>query len=399
MKTFYFEGIDSHGTRMSEKRQAIDLHALQDELATQHILVLKIRKIRETSFLKSIRKIKAREIADFTQQLATLIEAGLSAKQSLEIIVEGCNDIKFQQLVLQIIREIENGNLLSQAFKRFPQYFDNTYCEFIHAGELSGQLCHLLGQLSNYQQRLLQFKSKMIKAMYYPITVLIAALLITCGLLLYVIPQFQTVFNNFGSRLPFLTQTVIQLANSLHQHLFLLLTVIFLGNIIFYLGLKRSPRFKYGSHAVLLKIPGIKKIITTLILARWSTVLSTTLSAGVPLVTALRSASDAIANVAVQHKIRQLADQISSGESLFQAMQNCDFFPKRAVQMLAVGENSGALVKMLEKIAKIYLDQLDHLLDNLSKLIEPVIMLVLAVISGVLIIAMYLPIFKIGSVI
>lgn len=394
---YRWKGISSNGFRCSGELSGSNVKMIEKKLIDKNITPLNISVKSQLSFSLINKKISKKEIVEFTQQLTLLLQTGISLQESLTIILKGYTDMKFKNLVSRIKASLETGKSLTQALQQFPKQFDKIYCCLINAGENSGTLLETLTDLSHYLESRLTLKSKIRKAMTYPIITLVTALLITIGLLLYVVPEFKNVFDEFGAKLPLLTRIIIALANSLqHDGLWIgiIITLLIIG--IRY-ALKR-PNIRIVWHRVLLHIPIVKKTIIISIVARWVRILATTSAGGMPLTQALCAAHESITNLAIKASMESLHDQVSHGQPLHQSLQNTGCFPQQACALIALGENSGTLDSMLSKVADIYSARCDNVLDGLSKLLEPVIMLLLAVLMGGLIIAMYLPIFKLGSV-
>lgn len=394
---YHWEGISANGHRCCGTATGSSAKAVAQALREKNITPLNVKINSQFSLGLINNKITKKQIYEFTQQLATLIKAGISLQESLTIIAKSYSCVKFLKIITKIKASLNAGHSFTEALQQFPQQFDKTYCSLIKAGEDSGAFLATLTDLANYLQRAQNFKTKIRKAMVYPITVLFIATLVTLGLLLYVVPEFKAVFQGFGARLPALTRTIIALANALQQHGLLLATAMMLLIIGIRAVLKHTTIHKLW-HATLLRTPIARRTIIILTVARWVRVLATTHTAGMPLIPALEAAHESIDNIAMKESMASLPKQVSGGKTLHQALQNTAHFPPQATAMIALGERSGTFDAMLSNVADIYLARANNLLDSLSKLLEPVIMLLLAVLMGGLIIAMYLPIFKLGSV-
>jgi len=395
---FYWKGISSEGMRCSGKCKGPHKKAVEKNLLEQQItpLSIKINNHFQLGLIK--RKISTRQIHEFTQQLGLLLQTGFSLEKSLTIILKGQNCTKFQKFICSIKSSLESGKSFATTLQQFPKLFDPVYCNLINAGENAGTLTKTLIDLSNYFKRSTKLKTKIHKAMIYPLTVFCTAILITIGLLLYVVPEFKSIFDGFGAKLPWLTRIVITLSSFLQRSFLLVGTTITFIAVIAHFTL-RHAKFRHLFHQILLKLPIIKKIIITTTIARWTRVLATTSRAGIPLLNSLKYAEDSISNLAIKETVKKLRYEVKQGQSLTHALQHRPYFPQQAWTMVAIGEDSGTLDTALLQVAAIYTTHADNLLDNLSKLLEPVIMLILAILMGGLIIAMYLPIFKLGSVI
>ncbi|MCO1695866.1 type II secretion system F family protein [Pseudomonas aeruginosa] len=367
-------------------------------LRKQGINPLKVRKKGITLFGAG-KKIKPMDIALFTRQMATMMGAGVPLLQSFDIIGEGFENPNMRKLVDEIKQEVAAGNSLANSLRKKPQYFDDLYCNLVDAGEQSGALETLLARVATYKEKTEALKAKIKKAMTYPIAVVIVALVVSAILLIKVVPQFQSVFANFGAELPAFTQMVIGLSETL-QEWWLLVLIAMLG-IGFALKelYKRSKGFRDTIDRAILKAPIVGAIVYKSAVARYARTLSTTFAAGVPLVEALDSVSGATGNVVFKSAVAKIKQDVSSGMQLNFSMRTTNVFPSMAIQMAAIGEESGSLDDMLGKVAGFYEDEVDNAVDNLTTLMEPMIMAVLGVLVGGLIVAMYLPIFQLGKVI
>lgn len=390
-------GINAHGQRVHGRRIAHNSNQLRQQLHSEGISVLSIRKI--WTLQNHSKKISAKHLADFTRQVAILYQANIALTLIFKIIKQEDHNLRLQILILALLEHVENGMTLSQALAQFPQYFDNIYCGLVQAGEASGSLSQTLSQLADHQEQMLSLREKIAKAMYYPAATLTIALLITWGLLIFVVPQFQNIFSNFGSQLPLFTQLIIKLSLLLRQHFLFGVISLFSLFFLFKILLKNSTSWSSWIEDKLLCLPILGKILHATIIAHWSQILATTLIAGIPLIDALQIAAKAIPSRSYQRSLSFLILAINNGQTFYQALQSCSFFTPRIIQMIMVGESSGQLTFMLHKISQIQQSQLNKRIELLSKWLEPFIMMILAILIGSLIIAMYLPIFKLGAVI
>ncbi|AAO89718.1 type II secretion system F family protein [Coxiella burnetii] len=342
-------------------------------------------------------RIRSKNILDLFRQLNVLINAEIPLAQALALLAGGSHSGSLRQLILAIWSKIENGLSLSETLKIYPRYFHTVHHEIIHAGEQSGKLGELLKLLIHYEEGLFIFKKKIQKAIRYPLTVLSIALGVTIGLLEFVIPQFQNAFSEFGSQLPFFTQVIINLAHNVRAYGLLIFFSFSLFLFVFVYAKKHSDKFSKSVDHALIKIPLIGKGIQNIMITLWIKVLATLSAAGIPLNKALITANHIIRNHALRQALDKLPCWISEGVSFSTAIERCGFFPHQAIQIIHIGENSGTLNEMLNKVAVIYQEEIDERYDRLSECLEPAIMIVLALLIGGLIIAMYLPVFRIGS--
>ncbi|HCF6069660.1 TPA: type II secretion system F family protein [Pseudomonas aeruginosa] len=395
---FIWEGTDKKGSKVKGELTGQNPMLVKAQLRKQGINPLKVRKKGITLFGAG-KKIKPMDIALFTRQMATMMGAGVPLLQSFDIIGEGFENPNMRKLVDEIKQEVAAGNSLANSLRKKPQYFDDLYCNLVDAGEQSGALETLLARVATYKEKTEALKAKIKKAMTYPIAVVIVALVVSAILLIKVVPQFQSVFANFGAELPAFTQMVIGLSETL-QEWWLLVLIAMLG-IGFALKelYKRSKGFRDTIDRAILKAPIVGAIVYKSAVARYARTLSTTFAAGVPLVEALDSVSGATGNVVFKNAVAKIKQDVSSDMQLNFSMRTTNVFPSMAIQMAAIGEESGSLDDMLGKVAGFYEDEVDNAVDNLTTLMEPMIMAVLGVLVGGLIVAMYLPIFQLGKVI
>ncbi|SDR81530.1 type IV pilus assembly protein PilC [Halopseudomonas litoralis] len=395
---FKWEGKDRKGTKISGEIQGTNQALIKAQLRKQGILVTKINK-KSTLFSARSKKIKPLDIAFFTRQLATMMAAGVPIVQAFEIIAEGTANPNFAKLINEIKTDVASGNTLAASLAKHPQYFDDLFCNLVESGEQSGRLESLLDRIATYKEKTEALKAKIKKAMTYPIAVVVVAVIVTAILLLKVVPQFKDVFANFGADLPGFTLMVIGLSEWLQAWWF----IILIGLIVIGWGYtqinRRSKPFRDAQDRTLLKAPIVGQIIYEAAVARYARTLSTTFAAGVPLVQALDSVAGAAGNVVFYNAVMGIKQDVSAGTQLNFAMRTTNVFPSLAIQMAGIGEESGNLDGMLEKVADFYEAEVDNKVDNLTTLLEPMIMSVLGVLIGGLIIAMYLPIFQLGAVV
>jgi type IV pilus assembly protein PilC len=370
---------------------------MRADLRKQGIAASRIRKERQ--LFKGQGKVKAEDIAIFSRQLATMLSAGIPMVQAFEIIGVGHDKPAMQKLVLNIKNEIETGNTLHQSLAKHPLHFDDLFVNLVEAGEHAGALETVLDKIATYKEKTEALKKKIKKALFYPAAVVAVAIIVTVILLLFVIPQFEALFKGFGADLPAFTQLVINMSRWMQDNGWILL--IFLGAAAFGFSYfyKRSRKLRQFIDKLSLQIPIIGPILKKAAIARFARTLATMFSAGVPLVEAMKSVAGATGNIIYQDAVMRMRDEIATGLRMQRAMENTGLFPNMVVQMIAVGEESGSLDEMASKVADFYEADVDAAVDGLSSLLEPLIMVILGTIIGGMVVAMYLPIFKLGAVI
>lgn len=395
---FKWEGKDRKGTKITGEIQGTNAALVKAQLRKQGILVTKVNRA-STLFAKRAKPVKPLDIAFFTRQLATMMASGVPIVQAFEIISEGAENPSLRKLVDEIRTDVAAGNTLADSLRKHPKHFDELFCNLVESGEQSGRLESLLDRIATYKEKTEALKAKIKKAMTYPIAVIVVAVIVTSILLLKVVPQFKTVFEGFGADLPSFTLMVIGLSEWLQSWWFIILIGFILLGYAYRQAHLRSKRFRDGQDRTLLKVPVVGDIVYKAAVARYARTLSTTFAAGVPLVSALDSVAGAAGNVVFYNAVLKIKDDVSAGSQLNFSMRTTNVFPSLAVQMAGIGEESGNLDGMLEKVADYYEAEVDNAVDNLTTLMEPMIMAVLGVLIGGLIIAMYLPIFQLGSVV
>jgi len=396
---FTWEGTDRKGKRVKGESNAANPSVVKADLRRQGIKPLKVRKKSALFSNTKKKKIIPKDIAVFMRQLATMMSAGVPLVQSFEIIGRGHENPAMQELVLTIKADVESGSTLASAFARHPLYFDELVCNLVIAGEQAGILEGLLDKIATYKEKTEALKAKIKKALTYPTAVIIVAFIVTAILLIFVVPTFQELFEGFGAELPAFTQMVINMSQWMQANWWMLLVAIIGGAYGFSQAKRRSPSFAHTLDRIVLKMPIVGGILTKAIIARYARTLSTMFAAGVPLVEAMESVAGAAGNVVYSAAILQMRDNVATGQQLQLSMQQAGLFPNMVIQMVAIGEESGSLDAMLAKVADFYEAEVDDAVDNLSSLLEPLIMAVLGVLVGGLVIAMYLPIFKMGAVV
>jgi type IV pilus assembly protein PilC len=394
---FVWEGRDRRGNKVHGRSVASNKHAVWLSLQKQGIVPIKVQK--QTLGFGAQKKATAADISIFFRQLATMLAAGIPLVQAFEIVGAGHEKPAMQSLILDIKAQVESGLTLAEAFGKHPLYFDKLSINLVQAGEQAGALETLLDKIATYKEKTEAIKKKIKKALFYPMAVLAIAVIVTAILLIFVIPQFEDLFKGFGADLPAFTQMVINLSRFVQHNGIYLGVMIIGGGWAFFYSLKRSRPLQERVDRISLHIPVIGPILVKAAIARYARTLATTFAAGVPLVEGLNSVAGATGNIVYETAVLRMKDEVSTGQRLQRAMDNTRLFPNMAVQMIAVGEESGSLDHMAGKVADFYELEVDSAVDGMASLLEPLIMVILGVLVGGLVIAMYLPIFKLGSVI
>jgi type IV pilus assembly protein PilC len=393
---FAWEGKDKRGARVKGKSLAPDEQTLRAELRRQGVAPSRVRKQRPS---RAGGRVNPGDIAIFSRQLSTMLAAGIPLVQAFEIVANGNEKAAMQRLILEIKADVEGGTSLHETLAKHPLYFDDLYVNLVEAGEQAGALESLLDKVATYKEKTEALKKKVKKALFYPAAVLAVAIIVTVVLLLFVIPEFESLYKGFGADLPAFTQMVINLSKFVqHNGIYLAVVLGFAGYAFFYFK-KRSRAMREFLDRLSLKIPIIGPILNKAAIARYARTLSTMFSAGVPLVEALDSVAGATGNIVYEKAVLRMRDEVSTGQRLQRSMENTGLFPNMVNQMIAVGEESGSLDEMSAKVATFYEAEVDNAVDAMSSLLEPLIMVILGVLVGGLVIAMYLPIFKLGSVV
>jgi type IV pilus assembly protein PilC len=394
---FRWEGRDKKGKRLKGRSLAPDEAALRADLRRQGIAPSRIRK--QSTMMQKGGKVKAMDIAVFSRQLATMLAAGIPLVQGFEIIGAGHEKPSMQRLILDIKQDVEGGTSLHESLAKHPLYFDDLYINLVEAGEQAGALEGLLDKIASYKEKTEALKKKVTKALFYPAAVLVVAVVVTVILLIFVIPQFESLFKGFGADLPAFTQMVINLSRFVQSEGIYILAVVIAMFWTFFYFKKRSRKMREFLDRLALKMPIIGPILNKAAIARFARTLSTMFAAGVPLVEALESVAGATGNIVYENAVMRMRDEVATGQRLQRAMETTGLFPNMVVQMIAVGEESGSLDTMSGKVATFYEAEVDNAVDAMSSLLEPLIMVILGVLVGGLVIAMYLPIFKLGAVV
>jgi type IV pilus assembly protein PilC len=395
---FTWEGTDRKGKKVKGKAMAGDEAAVRADLRRQGVVPTRIRKQSKGLFSRKT-KITSADIALFSRQLATMLAAGIPLVQAFEIVGTGHENAGMQKLIMAVKADVEGGSSLAQALAKHPLYFDDLFVNLVESGEQAGALESLLDKIATYKEKTEAIKKKIKKALTYPAAVLVVAFIVTTILLIFVIPAFEDLFQGFGADLPTFTRMVIDLSQFVRDKGFYLATIIGGAIFAFLYFKKRSRPMRHFLDRLILKTPIIGPIMQKAAIARYSRTLSTMFAAGVPLVEALESVSGACGNIVYEEGVLRMRDEVATGQRLQQSMENTDLFPNMVIQMIAVGEESGSLDEMSGKVADFYEEDVDNAVDNLSSLLEPMIMAILGVLVGGLVVAMYLPIFKLGAVV
>jgi type IV pilus assembly protein PilC len=396
--TFVWEGKDRKGSIVKGELSGQNPALVKAQLRKQGINPTKVRK-KGISLGGTGKKIKPLDIALFARQMATMMKAGVPLLQSFDIIADGVEKPAMRKLVDELKQHVAAGNSFAAALRTKPQYFDDLFCNLVDAGEQSGALESLLDRVATYKEKTEALKAKIKKAMNYPIAVIAVAIIVSCILLIKVVPQFKEVFAGFGAELPAFTLFVIGISEGLQEWWFIFLIALIGAGYTFMQVKQRSEKFRDTLDRTILKTPIVGNIVYKAAVARYARTLSTTFAAGVPLVEALDSVAGATGNVVFRNAVAKVKQDVTSGMQLNFSMRSTNAFPAMAVQMTAIGEESGALDSMLDKVASYYEAEVDNAVDGLTSLMEPLIMSVLGVLVGGLIIAMYLPIFQLGGVV
>ena len=394
---FTWEGTDRAGKKVKGKVVASTEAAVRSELRRQGVVATRVRK--QSTLFQNKGKVTAADISIFSRQLATMMSAGIPLVQSFDIIGAGHENPAMQKLILAIKSDVEGGSSLAAALAKHPLHFDDLYVNLVTAGEQAGALETLLEKVATYKEKTEAIKKKVKKALFYPAAVVVVAFIVTAILLIYVIPEFESLFQGFGADLPAFTRLVIDISKFVRHQGWIIAIVLIGGVASFIYFKKRSRTFRHFLDRAILRIPIIGPILNKSAIARYARTLSTTFAAGVPLVEALSSVAGATGNIVYETAVLRMRDEVATGTRLQRAMENTDLFPNMVNQMVAVGEESGSLDEMSAKVADFYEEEVDNAVDSMSSLLEPLIMAVLGVLVGGLVIAMYLPIFKMGAVV
>jgi type IV pilus assembly protein PilC len=392
---FEWEGKDRNGKQVRGEMRAGGENQVQSSLRRQGVVQLKIKKRR----MSAGRTIKPKDMAIFTRQLATMMKAGVPLLQAFDIVGRGNPNPSVTRLLNDIRTDVETGTSLSVAFRKYPRYFDNLYCNLVEAGEAAGILDQLLDRLAVYMEKTEAMKSKIKSALMYPISVLVVAFVVTAVIMIFVVPAFKEVFSNFGADLPAPTLAVIAISEIFVSYWWLIFGGIGGGLYFFFQAWRRNQKMQQFMDRLLLKMPIFGTLVDKSCVARWTRTLSTMFAAGVPLVEALDSVGGASGNWVYESATIKIQQEVSTGTALTAAMTNANLFPSMVLQMCAIGEESGSIDHMLGKAADFYEAEVDDMVAGISSLMEPIIIVILGTVIGGIVVAMYLPIFKLGQVV
>lgn len=393
---YSWEGTDKKGKRVKGEMKASGEAFVKATLRRQGVNVAKVKK---AGGLKKGGKVTEKDVTLFTRQLATMMKSGVPLLQAFDIVGKGHSNPAVAKLLGDIKADVETGSSLSQAFRKYPLYFDALFCNLVGAGEAAGILDSLLDRLATYKEKILAIKGKIKSALFYPVSIIVVAFVITAVIMIFVIPAFKELFSSFGADLPAPTLFIMAVSDFFVSYWWAIFGSIGGGLWFFFYTWKRSEKMQATMDRLLLKLPLFGELIRKATIARFARTLSTMFAAGVPLVEALDSVAGASGNRVYYDATKAIQSEISTGTSLTVAMQNAQVFPNMVLQMVAIGEESGALDSMLSKVADFYEGEVDDAVDALSSLMEPIIMVVLGTLIGGMVVAMYLPIFKMGQVV
>ncbi len=392
---FLWEGTDRAGKKVKGEMLAPGEAFVRQALRRQGISVTKVNR---QSLLSRGRTITEKDIALFTRQLATMLKSGVPLLQAFDISARSHANPSLQRLLGEIKADVETGSSMSVAFRKHPQYFDGLYCNLVHAGEQAGILDTVLDRIASYKEKMLAIKGKIKSALFYPVIVLVVAFVITAGIMLFVIPAFKDLYGQSGQNLPALTALVMTISDAFVEYWYIIFGIIGISVFAFTRAMKTSPKFRATMDVLILKFPVFGPLVEKATVARWARTFSSMFSAGVPMVEALDSVAGASGNHVFQEATLKIKNEVAAGSSLAVCLQNAAVFPNMLIQMVAIGEESGSLDSMLTKVADYYEREVDDAVAGISSLMEPFIMVILGVLIGGIVIAMYLPIFKMGSV-
>ncbi len=396
-ETFIWEGLDRQGNRTQGIITGPNLTLVKADLRRQGVNPLKISKKKQSIF-NSGKKITPKDIAVFSRQLATMLNAGIPLVQAIDIIAHGQENAQMKMMLLGIKSNIETGHTLSESLSHYPKHFDRLYYSLTHAGEHAGALETILDRIATYKEKLESIKLKVRKAMVYPTVILLIGFVLTAVLLQFVVPQFEQTYKTMNADLPMMTQMLLDASEAFQKWNALIIGGMLMIFILTFKQYKKSDKLRHSIDKLLIKVPILGSVLTKASIARFSRTLSTMFSAGVPLVEALDNVSESAGNSVYSRAIKQIRDEVATGQQIRSAMNNTGLFPPTVTHMVGIGEESGSLDTMLTKVAEYYEEEVDSIVDNLSTLIEPIVMVVIGIIMGVIIVSLYLPMFNLGNV-
>lgn len=399
LTTYSWQGKDQRGQTVKGETSAKSIQEAKNLLRRRGISATKVKKLSKPLFGRGGEKINAADICVISRQMATMLAAGVTLIQTIDMLAKGHSKAEMRKVLTQIGDEVKAGNPLSVALRKHPKHFDDLYCDLVETGEHSGALETIYDRIATYKEKAEALKSKIKKAMFYPIAVLVVAFVVTAVLLIFVVPQFEEIFSSFGAELPAFTLFVLAISRFVQDYGVFILAGMIVAGYLFKRYYAKSKDLRDSIDAKLLKMPVIGEILKKAAIARFTRTLATTFAAGVPLIGALESAAGASGNAVYRDAILFIRKEVAGGIQMNSAMRSTSVFPDMVTQMIAIGEESGAVDEMLSKIATIYEAEVDDMVDGLTSLLEPMIMAVLGVVIGGLIVAMYLPIFQMGMVV
>lgn len=398
LEAYVYKGVNRRGNKVDGELKGTSIAEVKALLRQQGITPSGVKR-KPKSLFSGERKITALDIAIFTRQMATMLGAGVPLVQAIDLIANGADNKSLRTLMQKISVKVQAGIPLSEVLREHPKYFDELYCDLIKSGEASGALDSIFDRLAIYKEKAEALKSKIKKAMFYPVAVLVIAAVVTSILLIFVVPQFAEIFAGFGAELPAFTLFVLGISEMMQQYWWVVLGALIATGFLIKKTYGSNLKFRTWMDGLIIRAPVIGNILNKAAVARYARTLSTTFAAGVPLIEALESAAGASGNEVYKNAILFIREEVSSGNQMYLAMKQTDQFPEMVVQMVSIGEETGALDSMLGKVANIYEQEVDDAVDGLTALLEPLIMAVLGVVIGGLIIAMYLPIFQLGEIV
>jgi type IV pilus assembly protein PilC len=400
INTYVWKGFTSAGSKSQGEINSTSIALARAELRRQGVTLTKISKKTKPLFFRSgAKRIKAVDIAVFSRQLATMLSAGIPLVQAFDIVAKGMNNPTLQKMIVDIKNDVETGTPFASALAKYPKYFNELYTNLVNAGEQSGTLDVMLGRIATYKEKIETLKGKIRKALFYPTAVIFVAFLVTAGMLVFIVPQFESLFKGFGADLPALTNLVIRMSEYFQRYWWLVFGSIGAGVWFFMRAMRQSTHFAGLVDKFILRLPILGDIIRKAVIARFTRTLAVTFAAGLPLINALQAVAGATGNQVYQLATNRIRESVATGQQLQLALKETELFPNFVVQMIAIGEEAGSLETMLSKVADFYEEEVDNAVDGLSSLLEPLIMIILGVLVGGLVVAMYLPIFKLGSVV
>lgn len=398
LKNFHWRGLNSNGKPVSGQFLALNEAEVRDKLKEQHIQVKKLKKRNLSLYKRATQRVKRKDITLLTRQLATMLVTGVPLIQALKLVGDNHRKAEMKSILAQIVKGVESGAPLSKTLRTASQHFDNLYIDLVSSGEQSGNLAEVFERIATYREKSEQLRAKVIKALIYPSMVVLTALSVTYLMLTVVIPEFESMFAGFGAELPWFTRQVLIVSHWVQEYSGVVFISLLLALLLLKLGRNKSFRIQLTTSRASLKIPIIGDVISKASIAKFSRTLATSFSAGIPILSSLKTSAKTANNIHYQHAIDRIHSDTAAGMPMYIAMRNTDTFPEMVLQMVMIGEESGSLDDMLNKVATIYEFEIDNTVDNLGKILEPLIIIFLGVVVGGLVVAMYLPIFNLMSV-